>query len=504
MTRDVLELLSAAEFSVVPGTAVLASGAALLAAPQPRDVGPEGVTFPFDLGLPDGAEAVELDPVVLAVEADTEGGPGIPLGELPTSVTGGEIVVTVPTGRRVRGLHLADLTDPDGTVLRGESDLAGRRLSVSVPAHGGGWASPVVAVPSVAPRGQVPATLTGASFSGGVLRLPDLAGERIKVSLVDGDTPDDFSAVAVTVGKVTGWASTIAVDLTLTGPDGATLWAQPGEFLPGPTATADVTVGIGAALDAKRVAGEPLTGTITLTAAHAARVRVSLSTVTGALLRRVPGITTADLAGEPTTLTVPPLPATPPTTVVADLRLTYAGMRLADISDPLPPNGAHIGTVVTDAPVTRALPPLALRGEQVTRVGIVGFCDPGTSLTVTLAGAQAVVTPAPGHTAATTWVDLAATVEEAVTVTVSAGAGRFFWIADPEPLVRIVVVDPDPGGRPVILGDTTLATVADEELATVRAALPPHPFTGTGLAIASALFCTVEITDVELRYRRGA
>jgi hypothetical protein len=169
---------------------------------------------------------------------------------------------------------------------------------------------------------------------------------------------------------------------------------------------------------------------------------------------------------------------------------------------------------VRDTPVTRTLPPLALRGEQITRVGLVGFCDPGTALlmrivaagSATALGAPGVTSPDPGTRPGVVWVDLPApvTVDVAVAIEVSASAGRFFWVGDPQPLVRIVVADPDPAGRPVVLGDVALFTLPEPELHAVRVALPPAPFTGDTLVLASALFCTVEITDVELRYRRGA
>ena len=69
-----------------------------------------------------------------------------------------------------------------------------------------------------------------------------------------------------------------------------------------------------------------------------------------------------------------------------------------------------------------------------------------------------------------------------------------------------VVIDPDPGNRPVVLGTatapSTLFTLQDPQLSATRVALPPTAFAGTDLVLASALFCTVEVTDTELRYRR--
>lgn len=538
---DVLRLLAPAARAVDLERAVLMIPTLSLAAVLPEhDVGPAGTAFPVDWEPLAGADAVEVDPVRLAVTAQIGVAfAGIPLGEVPARVEGGAVVVTVPEGRRIRALHLAGLAttaDPDVTITD-QAGLGARRLAVSAPGPAGGWAAPVVAVPPVAAQGQVPATLTGGSFAGGVLRLPDVAGSRLRVALVDGGRPDQFGTVAVTVGTVTAWAAPFPRDLALAGLDGEPLWGFPGELLPTPApATADVTVGVAGALEARRAAGQPLTGALTLASAHDARIGLSLSPVTGALVRRLPGTTSVTLAGEPADLPVPgaPLPATPPGSVTADLHVSYAGMRLADISDALPPPGTVAGTVVRDRPVHRVLPEGALRGERVTRIGLVGFCPEPSSVLVRLVAADAAraaagaggegsgpagrglgppgVAKVPaGERPDVVWVDLPepVTVAEAAAIEVWAGSGRLLWVGAPDHLlVRVVVLDPDPGNRPVVLGGpgappATLVTVRTTESSTQRAALPPAAFTGASLVLASALFCTIELTDVELRYRRG-
>ena len=380
-------------------------------------------------------------------------------------------------------------------------------------------------------RGAIPATLTGASFSGSVLHLPDIAGGRLRISLVTGGSPEEFEPVECRFDGLTGWASTIPTDLTLTGIDGETLWTFPGDLLPGPEAEADVTAVVSASLEALRAAGQPLTGALTLTAAAPSRVGLRISEVAGALVRRIPGTTSIVLEGEPEGFPVPgvPLAADPPDTVVADLHVTYAGMRLAAISDALPPVGTVSGQVVGEQPSYRVLPPEALRGETVTRIGLIGYCPEESALLVRLTAASAATPSARGSSESTpapsigspgvatvaasarpgvVWVDLPApvTVGEAVAIEVSASKGRFRWVGAPDPLVRIVVIDPDPGNRPVVLGTTaapsTLFTLQDPQLSATRVALPPTAFAGSDLVLASALFCTVEVTDTELRYRR--
>ena len=504
------------------------------------DVGPEGVAFPISWASADGADSIELDPVTLTLRSDVDADfPGIQLGELTAQTPGtGQMVISVPGGRRLRAVHMAgletDIPGEDPVPLRNADDLAaqGVRLAVSAPDPvTGGWAAPVVSVASVGQRGAIPATLTGASFSGSVLHLPDVAGGRLLISLVSGDSPEEFTPVGCRFDSLTGWASTIPKDLTLTGIDGQTLWAFPGELLPGADAVADVTAVVSASLEALRASGQPLTGALTLTAAAPSRIGLQIAEVAGSLLRRIPGTTSIVLEGEPEGFTVPgvPLADVPPTTVVADLHVTYAGMRLAAISDALPQNGALSGQVVGEQPSYRVLPPEALQGEKVTRIGLIGYCPEESALLVRLTAASAATPVARGNAGSTpapsiggpgvvrvpasarpgvVWVDLPepVTVDESVAIEVSVSKGRFRWVGEPDPMVRIVVVDPDPGNRPVVLGTaaapSTLFTLEEPQLSAARVALPPTAFAGSDLGLASALFCTVEVTDAELRYRR--
>jgi len=505
-----------------------------------RDVGPDGTAFPISWANAEGADSLELDPVTLTIRSDVDADfVGIPLGELNVQTPDkGHLVITVPGGRRLRAVHLAGLeTDVPGeerVPLLDENDLSAKevRLAVSAPDPStGDWAAPVVSVPSIDRQGAVPATLTGATFSSSVLHLPDVAGGRLRISLVQGKSPEEFKPVGCRFGTLTAWASPIPEDLELTGIDGETLWAFPGELLPGAEAVADVTAVVSASLEALRASGQPLTGALTLTAAAPSRIGLRISEVTGSLVRRIAGTTSIVLEGEPEDFPVPgvPLAAEPPSTVVADLHVTYAGMRLAAISDALPPTGTVSGQVVGEQPVYRVLPPEALRGETVTRIGLIGYCPEESALLVRLTAASA-ATPSVRGTSGNTpppsigspgvatvsasarpgvvWVDLPepVTVDEAVAIELSASKGRFRWVGEPDPLVRIVVVDPDPGNRPVVLGTAaapaTLLTLLEPRLSATRVALPPTAFAGGDLVLASALFCTVEVTDTELRYRR--
>ncbi|GFG52579.1 hypothetical protein CQY20_09175 [Mycolicibacterium agri] len=529
---DVLTLLAATNQSVRLDTATVAAPAfvaglqavAIRIAPPLVDVPADGVEFPFDWGADTpGTDRVELAPVVIDMQADSASNfGGYLMGELAAQPTDGGLSVSIPGGRHVRALTLTDLTS-ENIVFRNKQQLeaAGRRLTVSVRDPRGGWAAPTMSVPAVARRGAIPPTLTGASLADGVLRLPDLTGP-IRIAIVGGDTPEEFSPKALTVGTVIGWAAPTPVDLTLTGPDGATLWNFPGALPDGTRQAPDVTVAVSAAVEALRTAGKPITGSLALHSKFPCKVRFAVTSVQGDLIRELAGTTTVELAGEPVALPlVRPLPPGRPGAAIADVKVTYRGKRLADISDPLPPPGPHRGVVVRSDRVLRALPPQALRGEHVSRIGLVGYCPQPTALLVRVvpaaATAKSAADLAPIGTPGTAMVDAAAAtgviwvdlpepihVDQPVAIEVSAGTGTLFWVADPDPLIRVVVLDPDPGRRPIVLGAVTLLTVDEPAISVARASLPTAPFADTTPLLASALFCTVEISDGQLRYPRGA
>jgi hypothetical protein len=493
---------------------------------EPLDVGPTAKTVPFAWGRLAGIDGAEVPRTSLTIAPPyaSRTDPGISLGALPSRIDAGQLVVDVPSERRIRSLHIADLETDESTPvpLGSVGCLGSRTLSVSAADASGAFASPVVCVPSVRAKGQVPETLTGGGFQDRVLTLPDVAGRKLRIALVTGSTPDEFEPVPIKAGTVTGWAAPIPRDLTVTGPDGAVLWAFPGELLPGSArAEIDLTVGLQGAIDALIASGATVSGAVSITAKYPARIHVARPQIRGSFLRGIPGTTKIDLDGSPvsTPLEGEPLPTVEPTSVVGDVRVAYAGIRVAEISDLLPVGRAFEGVVVGSEPVVRSLPPEALRGQRVARLGVIGRAASPADLTVqlvdpTLATRPAIAPPAvvslppqpSSADVAVVWVDLPDPVEIAgpVGVSVTATKGSFLWVADPEPRIRIAVIDPDPGGRPILLAGRTLLTLDSSELIVGRAALPAPAFGGgiDSLDLASALFCTLELTDLELRYAR--
>jgi hypothetical protein len=491
-----------------------------------RDSGPQPISIPFEWEPLDGTDGLEVGPTTLTI-----GPPGpsstISLGELVHRVDDGRIFVEVPDGHRIVELHLDGLRDTvDDDALEGQSDLGSWRLAVTPIDPSGRFFAPAVTVPAVDGSGERATMFGGGSFVNGTLTLPELAATTIRIALVKGDAPDFAQSRPLAVDTVTGWAGPHPRDLTVRGPDGAVLWSFPGTLLGGtPPVPADLTVGLQGALDARHQAGEQLAGEITITAAAPSKVGLGVPTVRGSLLRSIPGTTKVRLAGNPTEVPVegPQLPSELPTTVVADVHVAYDGVRLADISDLLPEGRAGSGVVVGGDPVVRALAPAALRGEEIARVGLVGRAPVPCEMTIHVVDASPGVEHQPLADPVVTSVDAAAATEEfgvvwaefdppvpvdrPVAISATVTSGRFWWVADPEPLVRLAIVDPDPGGRPILLAGQTLLTLEAPTLSVSRAVLPGAGFAGgttagQPLELASALFCSIELTDLTLRYAR--
>ena len=493
---------------------------------EPTEVGRDGLSFRFAWAGATGSERLELDPVVLEVSTSSDADfPGFPLGLVSVDQRDGGLRISAPGAPPLRALtfDLLRETIPDAPrLVPGDFTRDSKRHLIvrrRDPASGG-WGAPVVAVPPLPAGGAVPARLVGATMSSTTLRLPDLAGQLL-VQLATGDSPESFQLTPLALTDVRAWAAPIAKDLRVIGPDGAVLWSFPGEFTSATSMRSELTVGVQAALEKLRAAGQPIAGELRVISDRAARIQLRLGDVAGAQVRTLPGTTSVRLDGEPAFIALPPpsFDDAGPTSAVGDLRIAYLGARLADISDRLPEGDAVAGVAVHADRAVRDLPPESLTGATVTRIGIVGFAPVPATLLVGFAaradpsrvvGASAVVRCVPSAAWDVLWVDLPepVVVTEPVVIAVSASEGRFNWVGAPHPLVRIVVEDPDPAGRVIVIGPEDaepmiLAAVTGAAVDVPRASLPPAVFRGERLVVASALVCTVDLTDVVLSYRRG-
>ena len=449
--------------------------------------------------------------------------------------------IDVPAKRRVKALALVGLKQPGGDVLTGGLP-GGMRLTVAFPqVQGGGFDTPRFAVPQVGRDNAVPPTLTGASFSSGVLQMtPATAASRVRVALVTGDNPSSFADQATELTRVNLTTHAAARNAKVTGPDGTVVWEVP-EFDPdAEPADIDLRHVLEAALTPQVAGGGPLQAAFTITADAPARASVSFGGASGFLVRVEDGVVRTVLEGDPVEPAFADFAAETPNGATGDLTVRYEGVRILEtVSDAIPagPKGPALqgsqgpalqgsqgpalhavsGVIVGPAEAVRALPPHALDGHSPARIGIYGRAPEACELAVEfvatsgeVAGAAlappAVLVIEPGGELRTHWAVLPedAALTGASGVRVRANSGRFFWAfnQDGAPIVRVAVFDPDPGGRPLFLGPTRLIDVGAIESHQPSFAFPAAVLRGAVPRLASDLFLTVDISDLSVRYAR--
>lgn len=479
------------------------------------EVTAQGHAMPLDWGgTPPGATRVEVASAGLALtplSRDTS------LGTLQLAKDGLGYKVTAPSGRRLTRIVLHGLKAGETSISsRAKLVELGLRLAVAVP-DGSGRFTPIGATPGVPRAGLVP-PLPQPGFTAGVLDLDGNVASRIRLSLVTGDGPERFAENAtMALERVEGVAADPPLDLTLAGDGGApVLWAFPGEMpAGGATTQTDLRVGVESALQVAIDAGTPPRLALRLTAARASLVRLAAFQAHGALIRRIASVPTVEIQGEAAPLPGgAPLPEQP-STASADLSLRYLGVRLLpELSDAVP-TGAVFGHVVGTTEVVRNLPPLALRGARLARFGVVGRAPEAAALLLSLHNAT---TGAPiaapvkfvldaGRDIATHWITLpeGAPIDAPLAVALRATSGHFLWSArdeDAAPRLRLAVYDPDPGGRPLLLGSATLLTMTATMLRQRGVFLPSAAFGGHWPMLSSELFLTLDLADLTLRYVR--
>jgi hypothetical protein len=379
--------------------------------------------------------------------------------------------------------------------------------------------APTWAVPSLPVRGAYPAALVGASFANSTLKLPAVPSGKLRLALVGGDDPASFAPVPAAAGvptlnQLTMSAVPYATNLTLADAGGARLWFRPGELVPGtPPIYVDFKASLQSSLTQKLKAKQPLSTSFALSSQAPAQVML-LSSVTGALERTFSGVTRTVLEGDP----LPPqpklLPGDPPLVidqrlqVTADLTVRYDGLRLLGISDPLPaPSDVH-GVIVGTEWVASPLPPHALDGQTVARVGVIGRASEPCELSVRFVralsgeplGDPTVVQLDPAAAIRTVWLVMkGSTPGEPAALAARATKGRFFWAAAGErPRVRIAVADAAPTQRTLTLGGVALPG----ETAHLAAFDLTAHFNSASPLFASDLFYTVDLSDLTFRYLR--
>lgn len=435
-----------------------------------------------DWGSVGGMNDVRVDAASLEIARTTDVQPSAKPWNFVKS--GDAFDITVEDAARVRSL-----------TLEGLPSLLNRLIVVSLP---GGM--PLYTAPEVKRNGVIPPTFTGASIAGNVLTLPDLAAPKVRIALVKDSFPEDAGPQAMTLTGVSGRGTTLTSDLVLT-QDGAAVWSIPGE-MPAAKTSVDLRFFIENAFKAKAKAGQPLVTTFRLIGKGKAGVAVTRAR--GAVIRRVSGILTTELAGEAVTLPVPapPLASDLPSRAIADVTLAYHGMRLEWRDDVPASEGGIEGLVVGETAIARRFPPQAFDGMAIAKIGVVGRSPVDCELVVQLLDANSgavllqpsAATLAASNKTGVVWFDVPQKEPFGVPLAVAARTnhGRFLWAASPDPLLRIAVYDPDAGNLPVLIGgsDARQKTLSGAQFASK----PP--------LAESDLFATVDVSDLTLEYGR--
>jgi len=432
-------------------------------------------------------------------------------------------VVTVPPKKRVKTLTLRGMKPAGRDELTNSDAVRGAGMSLAVsfpPVAGGGWDSPRFAVPSVDAQNMVPRTLTGATFSNRVLTLGDsVPAARVRVSLVTGDEPREFVTQAADLSQIHLGTETAAHNIKLVGPDGATLWQLPEYDPDAPSTEVDIRASLELALDARVKSGEPIEATFTVTADPPAEATVAFTRVVGALLRVNEGVVRTELNGDPLRLVLGggELANETPSSAIGDLTITYAGIRILESAsdEPLATDAEVSGVIAGANGVLKIFAPQALEGITPARIGIIGrapeecelsleFVSVNGGIAASPVGPPAVLALTADNAIRTRWVDMPAgvTLSGPLGLRVRANRGRFFWVTRDQPLARLAIHDPDPGGRPLFLGTSRLKDIVETNSHEPAFRFPAAVFRNVAPTLRSDLFLTVDISDLTLRYAR--
>lgn len=491
---------AAVEFAVLDTDVV--AHESILQLPPPVDVTPDGHELSLSWRAVAGATGARVSSSVVNSWPNTAASARLLGLGSPGKSTVTSIVVDSPVpGALIRSIRISTLERHDGEDrirIRSSADLGGFRL-VLTPIVGGQDQAPIVAVPQLGQRNALPAQLVGGSLSGESFELPDVVGAKFRITLVDGDAPEDFERETFSHGDVFIYAVASPVGLHVDGPDGAEQFAMGGPLTS--TSSVDVKAALQRHLDAV-VANDPIAATVTVRSDIVGSASVSWTTTGGVIERAVDGRPSVDGTGAPTRIALPPPhPGRAPNRTVADVTVVHHGLALHPISDPVPTVDAGLGGLtVHDVAVTRALPVDALLDQYVRQVAVVGWALALTDLSLTVLGHTSTVSDLAGPTQRAApdvvWFEFAepVLVDAPVSIALTATRGAFAWIADPQPLVRIAIAAA-PNGERVTVGGHVVVLTGDETLVTGAA------LAGTdGWDVATDQFCTVALSNAIMEF----
>ncbi len=451
------------------------------------------------------------------------------LGELNHNFTGSNqnCIITFGAKTRLKKLTIMDMevytavADNDGyesvTSLSALSS-GGLRLVLSIPDGRGGY-TPVYCAPATPERAVLPGALIGCTFSNSVFSIPDTIVDKVRLNIVRNDQPEDFEPVAFRCSKITGIAANLPSDTKLVAPNGEIIWAYPGEFdSQNSSVMIDFRMPLQAALNDALNNNQDIDVAFSLISSNEARIKITPPSVSGELYYSIDGVNRTELFGEaiPVLLKDKLSPDTPDE-VNADLTVSYNGIRiLEEASDDVPDKTGDIAGMILGSKAFshKFYPPLS-KDYPVALIGIIGRAPVSCELEIqigTLAG-QTLFTPAcpgkiikieSGQLLHTAWADFQDTELSLWpdALSVKAVSGRFFWVCDPNPLIRFAVFDPDPKGRPLFIDGFQILAIEETSIHLPANVFPNNSFKEKNPVLSSSLFCTVDLSDIKLRYNR--
>lgn len=453
------------------------------------------------------------------------------LGDLAFSKSGKSYDITIPPlgeiTRRVLSLTFHGMKQGNKSISSTDTLPASHRLVVRT-IGSGTVSAPLYAVPHVGARHMIPATLIGANFNNKTLTLPDLQARKIRLSLATGGNPEEFDDQDFTFDRVTGVAAIFPIDLKIVDNVGAELWSVPGELPPtSPIIDVPLEVQFENLLNAALQESKPLDVTFRLKGTSPSKAGFSFSS-NGLSIRDFPDapVQSIELEGDPLALPIDDQFANEqPSKVIADLTVTYKGIRLLEeFSDNLPTGVALKGFVVESEAVARAYPPQAFTQMQFARIGLIGRAPVDCELVVQMVqmvgdrigsplSSPGVIQVKASNEVKTQWIELPPDMDLSqgnIGISARANKGRFFWVGDSDsatqifrPLVKLAIYDRNPGGRALRLNGVQILAVTSEDESHLPAHnFPTSVFRGEPPLFSSSLFLTVDLSDLTLSYAR--
>lgn len=480
-------------------------------------VNPTGHQFDVHWPTIAGASAIELEEASIAVSANHNGfGPS--LGPFSGQSETKEFDITLPGPPRViRSLALTGFKVEQGGEFKsvtGESGLGAARIAAAI-FEGNQFGAPVVTVPPVWRREAIPALLTGGTFSNSTFRVPDLFTNKLRLMVIEGNVPEEFPQIRFSVSSVIVYTAPYPLDVEMLNAEGSPVWGLPGPFRE--SATIDLKQAITQELDKAVKANDPLDTHVTLKSSVEGTVFHFGLHTKGKVVRSFDEKVKLSLEGDRQSLNLPDprLDDTTPHQVTADVTLKHKGMRLHHLSDEIPDRRGNLeGPVVGVDPVLRHWPEHAFLSETILKLGLYGHAPEPSEISARLMAVSqdggvtalngewgsATIAPS-GSIPELVWIELPdyGQIEQPVALEVKSTKGRFYWIGNESPIVRIAVAhSPEPEDK-IEIGATALGFTGMESQY-LQYSLDKNAFKSTPPLVKTDQFVDLVLTNLTLRY----